>query len=96
MAVIEAAFGTFDPFNKIVQDISKFHDKVDLTRRSKVKGSAPELLTRVFDDPKKGINAAQTTHSRRKFKDLSKKEKKGAKDKEKSRDDNTTKGTVYV
>lgn len=88
MAVIEAAFGTFNPFNKIVRDISKVYYKRVLAERAEVKGNSPELLTRMstqqlrlaadsehdFDDRKNGVNAgAQATHSRRKFKELSKK-----------------------
>jgi hypothetical protein len=87
MAVIEAAFGTFNPFNKIVRDISKVYYKRVLAERAEVKGNSPELLTRMstqqlrlaadsehdFDDRKKGVNAAQATHSRRKFKEISKK-----------------------
>ena len=77
MAVIEAAFGTFDPFNKIVRDISKVYYKRILAERAKVKGHAPELLARMSTPQLRRVAAdiserpmAQTI-GRNKFKALS-------------------------
>ena len=77
MAVIEAAFGTFDPFNKIVRDISKVYYKRILAERAKVKGHAPELLARMSTQQLRRVAAdiserpmAQTI-GRNKFKALS-------------------------
>ena len=47
LAVIEASFGTLDPFNKIVQGISKDHYKRTMTKRASVKCSTPEQAKRL-------------------------------------------------
>jgi len=61
IAVIEASFGTLEPFNEIVRDVSKSHDKRTLTKRASGKLSTPEpaKLPKKMD-PQQKRNPAET------------------------------------
>jgi len=59
--VIEASFGTLEPFNQIVRNVSKSHYKRTLTKRAIGKLSIPEqakLLKKMEPDRAKLIRIA--------------------------------------